>query len=117
RSWPHREAWAMGTGRDRSSAAFAGKDQEPARRCEIRRAPVAVAGGRDRQSLTGAFALVVVRIVRREPLEAAVDPQILIGHAAYLRFDQLIEAARIGDRVVARKILQHGLDHHAVAPI
>ena len=35
---------------------------------------------------------VVVRIVGGQSLEAAMDPQVLRGHAPHLRFDQLVEA-------------------------
>ena len=36
----------------------------------------------------------------RQPLEALVQPQVLLGHAAHLALDQVVEAQRVGHGVV-----------------
>src|ERR1700730_14148696 len=58
---------------------------------------------------------VVIGIVVREAFEAPVYPQVLLRHLANLRFDQMVVAFGVGDRAVARKVVECRMDDGAVA--
>ena len=97
RSRPHSNARRLGTGSAGAPASFAGEGQSPA--ADVR------FGDQQWRWLHGwaTLALVVIRIVRRQSFEAAVDPQVLLRHAAHLCFDEFIEALGVGGRIVARE--------------
>src|SRR3979490_1125845 len=58
---------------------------------------------------------VVVGIVVREAFEAPVYPQVLLRPLADLRLDQMVVAFGVGDRAVARKVVECRMDDGAVA--
>src|SRR5690606_32504528 len=63
------------------------------------------------------LAPVVVRVVRVQSLEAAMNPQVLLGHATHMRLDIGVEAPCVFDGVVTGEVLQRRVDDHPVTAI